>query len=164
MKRYYVICVYIIAFLLQSCDNIDIPEKKYTEKKIEIRFEGKKEDVYPWLSFTAYTENHETLYVVQNKDTTINQDGTFYIERGKIPTSGQIVLYSKSWYTGSIHLGVNYRKRKISPSIPSKSDELKISVKGYVNNILQLDTVHVMHAFKAEEKISSSNYMFNLNF
>ncbi len=157
MKRYNLLLILII--LLQSCDGVDINEKEYVEKKIAICFDGNPDKVYPWVSFAAHTEDHESLCIVQDNDTIINKDGTFSIERGKIPTSGQIVLYSKTRESGWIYLGVTYRKRMKTPSY---SDELIVRIKGYVNDIQYLDTTHVMHAFNLEENINESDYIYKL--
>lgn len=153
------ILICILVCLFQSCDNTDMPETERVTKKVSVCFEGDPEGTYPWLSFVAYTENHETLYVIQDGDTIIKNDGTFGILKGEIPLSGKIVLYSKMKETEWIYLGVTYRKRM---SNPSEADELKIRIKGYINDIQYLDTVQTMRAFRKDEEIGDSDYMYDL--
>ena len=65
------ILICILVCLFQSCDDTDMPETERVTKKVSVCFEGDPEGTYPWLSFVAYTENHETLYVIQDGDTII---------------------------------------------------------------------------------------------
>ena len=97
--------------------------------------------------------------MIQDGDTIIKNDGTFGILKGEIPLSGKIVLYSKMKETEWIYLGVTYRKRM---SNPSEADELKIRIKGYINDIQYLDTVQTMRAFRKDEEIDDSDYMYDL--
>lgn len=45
---------------------------------------------------------------------------------------------------------------------PSETDDLKIRIQGTCNDIQKLDTIHIMHAFRSDEKIDASDYIFNL--
>ena len=47
-------------------------------------------------------------------------------------------------------------------SNPSEADELKIRIKGYINDIQYLDTVQTMRAFRKDEEIDDSDYMYDL--
>lgn len=47
---------------------------------------------------------------------------------------------------------------------PSPSDDLKIDMKGYVNNVLRLDTVNIMHAFDKDYKPSAKEYIYTIFF
>lgn len=161
MRRVPLVLAYLTALLLPGCTHTDIPEKEYTEKKVAIWFEGNPERTYPWVSFSAYTENHEDLYAIQGNDTTIDLGGTFGILRGGIHAPGPVVLYASSRTMGWIHLGVTYRKRMASPSA---DDELRVRIKGYVNDVLRLDTTHTMRAFRIEEKPKASEYMYDIHF
>lgn len=153
------IIICLLVFVFQSCESSDTPEPKCVRKKIYVYFEGNTEAVFPWVSFVAYTENHQTLYIMQDGDAIIKNDGTFNISRGNIPQSGKIVLYSDLKDSEWIYLGVTYRKRMENPS---ETDELKIRIQGYVNDIQYLDTMHVMPAFKSDEKIDESDYIYKL--
>lgn len=152
-----VIC--LSFFMFQSCDNSDMPVANSFRKEASIYFEGNTERVFPWVSFVAYTENHEPLYIILNRDTTINNNGVFSISRGKIPQSGKIVLYSDFKGEGWIYLGITYRKRMEKPS---KADELRIKIQGYTDEVLNLDTMQTMRAFRSDEKINESNYIYKL--
>lgn len=136
-----------------------MPEKGWVKKKASIYFEGNTEKVFPWVSFVAYTKNQETLFIIQDGDTVIKNDGTFSINRGEIPQSCRVVLYSHIQDTEWIYLGVTYRKRMKNPS---DADELKIKIQGYINDILYLDTMQIMRAFRSDEKIDASDYIYKI--
>lgn len=155
------IIVCFLAFMLQSCENTDTPETESVRKKVSVYFEGNSEAVFPWVSFVAYTENHQPLYIMQDGDEIIKNDGTFSILRGGLPLSGKVVLYSDLKDAEWIYLGVTYRKRMENPS---EADELKIRIQGYVNDIQYLDTMHVMPAFRSDEEIDEVNYIYKLKF
>lgn len=153
------IIICFLVFMFQSCENTDTPETEYVRKKVYMYFEGNAEAVSPWVSFVAYTENHQPLYIMQDGDVIINNDGTFSILKGEIPLPGKVVLYSDLKNAEWIYLGVTYRKRMTNPS---EADELKIRIQGYINDVQYLDTMHVMPAFRSDEEIDESDYIYKL--
>ena len=72
------------------------------------------------------------------------------------------MFFEKGYYYDGICLTVIYRKRMTTA--PSDSDNLTVRVRGYIDNVLSLDTVRVMHAFRKEEKIERSDYEFDIIF
>ena len=83
-----------------------------------------------------------------------------YYETTITPSPKRICYYFKLVKeTEWIYLGVTYRKRM---SNPSEADELKIRIKGYINDIQYLDTVQTMRAFRKDEEIDDSDYMYDL--
>lgn len=152
-----IICILCLAF--QSCEETDVPEMKNNKKMVSVYFDGNTENVSHWTSFVAYTENHKSLYIIQNGDTIIDNKGTFEIRRDEVPIPGKVVLFSKFKDTEYIHISVTYRKRMKNPS---ETDDLKIRIQGTCNDIQKLDTIHIMHAFRSDEKIDASDYIFNL--
>lgn len=152
-----IICIFV--FVAQSCEKTDVPEIKNAKKMVSVYFDGNTESVSPWVSFVAYTENHEPLYIIQNGDTVIGNKGTFGVEKGELPIPSKVVLFSELKDSEWIYLSVTYRKRMTSPS---EVDDLKIKIKGYTNDIQNLDTIHIMRAFRADEKIDESDYIYKL--
>lgn len=159
MIRYDIVLM-LLFFFLQSCSNEDI-QRNFIEKKIEISFEGDSNEVFPWVYFSANTENQSTLYIIKNNDTIISQKGTYSFTGGKMPKECNLVLYSRSVYPEWIHIGVTYRKRM---SNPLNIDNLKVVIKGYKDNIQYLDTTHIMPAFNIKDELKSSDYVFTLKF
>ena len=136
-------------------------EEEKIDKRITVIFNGDFERIYPWMSFSAYTENREVLYAVVGNDTMMMRDGLFKIDRGEMGKINQITLLSKQRSSSWIDVSVTYRKRMDSPSL---SDDLKIDVKGYVNNALCLDTMNIMHAFDKDYKPSAREYIYQIFF
>ena len=155
--RTMIIC--ILCLMFQSCEETDVPEMKNIKKMVSVYFDGNSEDVSHWTSFVAYTESHEPLYIIQNGDTIIDNKGTFEIRRDEVPIPGKVVLFSEFKDTGYIYISVTYRKRIKNPS---ETDDLKIRIQGYCNDILKLDTLHIMNAFRSDEKIDVSDYIYKL--
>ena len=161
MKLLCVILGLLCVGFLQGCSNDDFMEEEKIDKRITITFDGDFERVYPWMSFVAYTENREVLYAVVGNDTMMMRDGSLRIDRGEMGGINQITLLSKQRSSGWIDVSVTYRKRMDSPS---QSDDLKIDVKGYVNDALCLDTINVMHAFDMAYKPSAKEYIYQIFF
>lgn len=147
------------SFLLQGCNKEEIPKTKFVSKKITITFDGNFERVYPWMSFVAYTEDQTPLSVFVGNDLIIQKDGAFEIEKGRMGKLSQITLSVKQRASNWVYISVTYRKRMKSPS---QLDDLKINTKRIVDNVLSLDTTHVMHAFDLKDKPSSSEYIYHL--
>lgn len=49
--------------------------------------------------------------------------------------------------------------KKNDKSKSFRSRQLKIRIQGYINDIQYLDTMHVMRAFRSDEKIDVSDYI-----
>lgn len=156
--RTIILCFVISIF--QSCESPETPPIERVRKKISITLEGKTEAVFPWVTVTAYTENQNTLYIIQDDNLMIQKDGGISIEKGEIHPSGKITLYSdirdKEW----IHVGIRFLKLMKNPS---ETDKLKIRIQAYKNDIQYLDTTRIMSAFRVGEKPSSSEYIYALN-
>lgn len=161
MKRLCVIPWIICAGFLQGCDNNDFTEEEMIDKRITVTFDGDYERTYPWMSFSAYTENREVLYAVVGNDTMMMRDGLFKIDRGEMGEINQITLLSRQRGSAWIDVSVTYRKRMDSPS---QSDDLRVDVKGYANNVLCLDTTNIMHAFDKAYKPSEKEYIYQIFF
>lgn len=161
MKQLGIILWVICAGFLQGCDNDDFTEEEKMDKRITVTFDGDSERIYPWMSFSAYTKNRETLYAVVGSDTMTMNDGLFRIGKGEMGEIHQITLLSRQKGSDWIDVSVTYRKRMDSPS---SSDDLKIDMKGYVNNVLRLDTVNIMHAFDKDYKPSAKEYIYTIFF
>lgn len=147
------------SFLLQGCNKEEFPKSKFVSKKITITFDGNFEKVYPWVSFVAYTEDQTPLYVLMGNDSIIQEDGAFEIERGKMGKLSQITLLVKQRASNWVYISTTYRKRMKSPS---QLDDLKINTKRFVDNVLSLDTTHVMRAFDIKDKPSRLEYIYHL--
>lgn len=150
-----------LLFAFTACDSPEYIEEKIFEKKIQISLYGDQKDVYPWVSIIAYTENHEPLYVVQQNDTTFYKDGTYRLSKGTIINSEPITLCYKSKNQDWMYLSITYRKRM---SNPSDSDILTVNLQGYTNGINTLDKMHLMYAFKLDESIEPSDYIYTIKY
>lgn len=65
MRIYHLFIGCAIALLLQSCDKahpVLVDKKEYVSKKAEVFLEGNQDEIYPWLSFSAHTDNGKPIY------------------------------------------------------------------------------------------------------
>lgn len=161
-KQHLYMLLYLVCIsILQSCNSNAFTEEEMVNKRIVITFYGDFERIYPWMSFVAYTKNQETLHVIMDNDSVRMGDGGIQIERGEMGQTKQITLLSKQKLSDWTDVSVTYRKRMDSPS---KSDDLKINIKGYVNNNLRLDTTNVMHAYNLNYKPTAKEYIYKIFF
>ena len=66
MEQYHLFIGCAIALLLQSCYKahpVPVDKKEYVSKKAEVFLEGNQDEIYPWLSFSAHTDNGKPIYL-----------------------------------------------------------------------------------------------------
>lgn len=104
-----------IAILLQSCDKahpVPVDKKEYVSKKAEVFLEGNQDEIYPWISFSAHTDNGKPIYLENGNDKMAFADGQCLLNWGELPKSGHLVLRAEGTAPVTMHVGVTYRKRK----------------------------------------------------
>lgn len=101
--------------MLQSCDKahpVPVDKKEYVSKKAEVFLEGNQDEIYPWLSFSAHTDNGKPIYLENGNDKMAFADGQCLLNLGELPKSGHLVLRAEGTAPVTMHVGVTYRKRK----------------------------------------------------
>lgn len=152
--------------MLQSCDKNDpFPdvEDEHVRKKVEVFLEGNQDEIYPWISFSAHTDNGKPIYLENGNDKMAFADGQCLLNWGELPKSGRLVLRAEGTAPVTMHVGVTYRKRKKTEP-PVESELLTVRIKGYADDVLVLDTTRLMRSFYAKELIMPDNYMFHVSF
>ena len=166
MEQYHLFIGCAIALLLQSCDKNDpFPdvEDEHVRKKVEVFLEGNQDEIYPWISFSAHTDNGKPIYLENGNDKMAFADGQCLLNWGELPKSGRLVLRAEGTAPVTMHVGVTYRKRKKTEP-PVESELLTVRIKGYADDVLVLDTTRLMRSFYAKELIMPDNYMFHVSF
>ena len=166
MRIYHLFIGCAIALLLQSCDKahpVPVDKKEYVSKKAEVFLEGNQDEIYPWLSFSAHTDNGKPIYLENGNDKMAFADGQCLLNWGELPKSGHLVLRAEGTAPVTMHVGVTYRKRKETEP-PVESELLTVRIKGYADDVQTLDTTRIMPAYYAKEKIVYDNYTFKIIF
>lgn len=166
MRIYHLFIGCAIALLLQSCDKahpVPVDKKEYVSKKAEVFLEGNQDEIYPWLSFSAHTDNGKPIYLENGNDKMAFADGQCLLNWGEFPKSGRLVLRAEGTAPVTMHVGVTYRKRKETEP-PVESELLTVRIKGYADDVQVLDTTRLMRSFYAKELIMPDNYMFHVSF
>lgn len=115
MRIYHLFIWCAIALLLQSCYKahpVPVDKKEYVSKKAEVFLEGNQDEIYPWISFSAHTDNGKPIYLENGNDKMAFADGQCLLNWGELPKSGHLVLRAEGTAPVTMHVGVTYRKRK----------------------------------------------------
>lgn len=166
MRIYHLFIGCAIALLLQSCDKahpVPVDKKEYVSKKAEVFLEGNQDEIYPWLSFSAHTDNGKPIYLENGNDKMAFADGQCLLNWGELPKSGHLVLCAEGTKHDFMYVVVTYRKRKKTEP-PAESELLTVRIKGYADDVQVLDTTRLMRSFYAKELIMPDNYMFHVSF
>ncbi len=157
----YLFVVFLPLFV--SCsDSDEIKEYEYRNSFIEIYMDGNMENIVPWAHFSIYSDDKVSgLYVIDNSQKK-------YVEHGLYESKAEDFYDGKATFIQRIYVKnekipvfLTFSYLKLTTN-PSDADNLSIRVKKYTDNVLEIDTVHLMKSYEIGTDKDKIEYLYKL--
>lgn len=124
--------------------------------------DGKMENIVPWANFNIYTNDKvSSLYVIDKNEATFVEKGLYESKKEDFYNGKMTFMQRMNFKGETVPVYLTFSFLKLT-SNPSDADDLRIRVKKYTDNILEIDTVHLMKSYEIGTDKDKIDYIYKL--